>query len=341
MNQPVSTPHAAPVGATTDGPLWRCPACRADLEVTWEAAGGHCAGCGAAVGTPDGILDLVLDPERAGERGFYDDFYTSEHSERGAVKEIADLASAWIDPDAPQELRTTWARLGDLRGKRVLLLGNGESDAELYMLTQDPALLILSDLAVEPVRAIRDSYGLERTEEPIVFAAIDALDLPLADASVDVVYGFAFVHHLPDIDRFLAEVARVLRPGGRAVFMDNGYSPLWQQAKTTVLRPMMAYSHRRNPRSPEDVVDTMRGGFKVSDLRPRIEAAGGRPWFVRESFLYYFWHRTSRSLFPEALRLVPGHRRIARTLARLDRWLSRFRLYRANLIRMIWGFDKP
>jgi SAM-dependent methyltransferase len=209
------------------------------------------------------------------------------------------------------------------------------------MLTREPELMILSDLAVAPVRAIRDAYGLAGTDAPIRFAAIDALDLPLVDASVDVVYGFAFVHHLPDMDAFLREVMRVLRPGGRAVFMDNGYSPVWQHTKTTLLRPLFAYSHRRLPRSPEDVVDTLRGGFKVGDLRPRIEAAGGRPWFVRESFLYYFWHRASRSLFPGAMRRIPRHERIGPRLAAWDRSLSRFRLYRANLIRMVWGFDKP
>ena len=31
------------------------------------------------------------------------------------------------------------------------------------------------------------------------------------------------------------------------------YGPLWQRSKQTWLRPMMLWSHRRNPRSPEDV----------------------------------------------------------------------------------------
>ncbi len=40
-------------------------------------------------------------------------------------------------------------------------------------------------------------------------------ELPLADASVDVVYCRQVLHHLiPDLDRALAECARVLRPGG-------------------------------------------------------------------------------------------------------------------------------
>jgi 2-polyprenyl-3-methyl-5-hydroxy-6-metoxy-1,4-benzoquinol methylase len=48
----------------------------------------------------------------------------------------------------------------------------------------------------------------------LVFEAGDALQLPLADASRDVVVSFETLEHLPDQQRFLEEVRRVLRPGG-------------------------------------------------------------------------------------------------------------------------------
>ena len=41
--------------------------------------------------------------------------------------------------------------------------------------------------------------------------------LPFASDSVDVVCSRSVVEHLPDVDRFLAEAHRVLRPGGLAV----------------------------------------------------------------------------------------------------------------------------
>jgi ubiquinone/menaquinone biosynthesis C-methylase UbiE len=43
---------------------------------------------------------------------------------------------------------------------------------------------------------------------------IDAHQLPLADASRDVVLIFEAIYYLADIAKFLAEAARVLRPGG-------------------------------------------------------------------------------------------------------------------------------
>jgi ubiquinone/menaquinone biosynthesis C-methylase UbiE len=49
-------------------------------------------------------------------------------------------------------------------------------------------------------------------------AVCDAERLPFADASFDLVLGHAILHHIPDLDRALAEFARVLKPGGAIVF---------------------------------------------------------------------------------------------------------------------------
>jgi SAM-dependent methyltransferase len=46
----------------------------------------------------------------------------------------------------------------------------------------------------------------------------DAETIPYPDASFDVVVGHAVLHHIPDVERALREVLRVLRPGGRFVF---------------------------------------------------------------------------------------------------------------------------
>jgi len=49
------------------------------------------------------------------------------------------------------------------------------------------------------------------------FVLADAAALPLEDRSVDLVTCVTALHLVPDPDRVLAEWARVLRPGGRAV----------------------------------------------------------------------------------------------------------------------------
>ena len=49
-------------------------------------------------------------------------------------------------------------------------------------------------------------------------AVTDAEGLPFDDESFDLVFGHAVLHHLPDLDTALAEIHRVLRPGGALAF---------------------------------------------------------------------------------------------------------------------------
>ena len=48
-----------------------------------------------------------------------------------------------------------------------------------------------------------------------------AQDLPVADGWATVVWSLATVHHWPDLDAALAEIGRVLAPGGRFVAIER------------------------------------------------------------------------------------------------------------------------
>lgn len=62
-----------------------------------------------------------------------------------------------------------------------------------------------------------EAQGLINVERLVA----DAQDLPLDDASVDIVTCRIAPHHFPDPAAFVAEVARVLRPGGRFLLVDS------------------------------------------------------------------------------------------------------------------------
>jgi SAM-dependent methyltransferase len=47
----------------------------------------------------------------------------------------------------------------------------------------------------------------------------DAEQLPFEDATFDIVFGHAVLHHIPDLQRALREFRRVLAPGGTLAFM--------------------------------------------------------------------------------------------------------------------------
>jgi glycosyltransferase involved in cell wall biosynthesis len=333
----VAPPSGAPAPARTIASVFRCPGCGQPLKLSEQSEGNACADCGYRLGEVAGVLDFAGSAERAQERAYYESEYGGGAA--AGSKAIDDLAAFWHHPAKPVN-RALIRQLGDLRGKRVLLVGNGGSPLELHFLTQEPELLIFSDLATAGVAGIREQYDLAE-DDRVVFAAIDALELPLADESVDIVYGKAIVHHLPDRPQFLREVARVLRPGGGAVFMDDGYVSAWQLAKRTLLKPLFAYSHWRYPRSPEDVRETLQGGFREEELAVTIRELGAQPRFERLGLTYYLWRRASLVLLPPRLRHVGEHRLIAGPLIRLDELLVRNRLGRRNAFRLIWGLSKP
>jgi SAM-dependent methyltransferase len=58
-------------------------------------------------------------------------------------------------------------------------------------------------------------YGRRRYARPNLELRVgDLLDLDLPDDAFDAVCSFETIEHLPDLERYLGEMARVLRPGG-------------------------------------------------------------------------------------------------------------------------------
>jgi ubiquinone/menaquinone biosynthesis C-methylase UbiE len=64
----------------------------------------------------------------------------------------------------------------------------------------------------------RKRLQLDGVDHLLVHA--DACRLPFADETFDVVYARALLHHLPDPAQGVAEIRRVLKPGGVAVVLD-------------------------------------------------------------------------------------------------------------------------
>jgi ubiquinone/menaquinone biosynthesis C-methylase UbiE len=67
---------------------------------------------------------------------------------------------------------------------------------------------------------------------PIEYVGLDGAHLPLPDASADHVLSTWTLCTIPDVDDALAEVRRVLRPGGSLHFLEHGRSPDAKVART-------------------------------------------------------------------------------------------------------------
>lgn len=80
--------------------------------------------------------------------------------------------------------------------------------------------VVASDLT-EPMLEAAKSFILGKGHQNVSFQIADAEALPFADAEFDVVTCRIAPHHFPEIRKFAREVARVLKPGGRFVLLDN------------------------------------------------------------------------------------------------------------------------
>ena len=318
--------------------LLACPACHQPLRGTSSRL--RCEPCRRTFDGIDGSFDFTdLSGAGADEQRHYEGMYDRREA---AAKpfDAAAASSRWHDRQWP-ECEIILRRLGPVAGKVILALGNGSSPKELYLVDRG-ALLIHSDLSVNGPRAARAATELGPLAPRVAFHAIDAYHLPFADESIDVVYGFEFVHHLPDLPAFFAEAARVLKPGGLCVFFDHAYSPIWQKAKLTVLSPLMKLVHRVRGISPEDLRFTYAGGFRAESLA-QLAAAHGlvRPFFDRTTFFQYILVNGFGKLagweWPLWCYRVPGTIGywLDAVLTSRSRWLDQSR------IEMVWGFAKP
>lgn len=323
-------PHSEPI-------RFHCPFC--DRIETIFPRTDSCTHCGGRYSTDSGVLNLVqAGTDRTEEQAFYNSVYGAPAD--SLRRSVADCQKLWARRDQP-ELAAVRRAVGNLEAKDVLLLGNGASHKELAFLLDRPSTLVYSDLSPNAGGRMQQLYDLADYSDRLVFAAIDAQRLPFDVESFDVVYAYAMVHHLPRIEQFVEQVYRSLRPGGRAIFMDDAYAPFWHGAKQTWLRPLMRYSHRRTGISPEDYRFSMTGGFRESELEKTIKGVGAEPWFVRTSFITYIVFRGIEKLLPAGLSEALKTSWLPSLTSAVDDVLGRFRVFRINQIRLVWGFARP
>jgi ubiquinone/menaquinone biosynthesis C-methylase UbiE len=72
------------------------------------------------------------------------------------------------------------------------------------------------DISAGMLTALR--ANARRLQLEVHTARVDAERLPFEDASFDLVFGHAVLHHIPDLARAFAEFHRVLAPGGTVLF---------------------------------------------------------------------------------------------------------------------------
>lgn len=145
-----------------------------------------------------------------------------------------------------------WAHRGvaPQPGERALDIGSGTGSETRVLATAVASAG--AALGVEPHPGLR-SVALRRAADAgsdARFVGGDALALPVDDCAVDVVWCERVFQHLSESDGAAAEIARVLRPGGRVALLDTDWA-------TTILYP-----------GEPEVITVLTGGALSSAANP-------------------------------------------------------------------------
>jgi SAM-dependent methyltransferase len=126
---------------------------------------------------------------------------------------LARSVARWAVFLGPSPLEHALLALLERRPGRVLDVGCGTGEFAASAKTKLGCDVVGVDLSERMVELSR-----ERGVEAVVG---DVEKLPFADREFDAVSATWMLYHLPDLDRGLAEIVRVLRPGGRLVAVTN------------------------------------------------------------------------------------------------------------------------
>lgn len=179
-----------------------------------------------------------------------------------------------------REVARTWAPAG--QACRVLDLGTGPAVSAVEAARERPGdRLVGLDISAPMLRRARRRLVREgKLADRVWLVRADGRELPFHSAMFDAVTGHSFLYLVPSRERALAEAARVLKPGGRVVFLEPRAAPgdgRWQKLRTdaaNVLASAQESAHNGLAMALWRIVSAVRGRFSESELRGVLAGSG-------------------------------------------------------------------
>ena len=172
----------------------------------------------------------------------------------------AAIARAYLRPDMS---------VGDIgAGTGYLAAGLAPLVKEVVAVDGSPAML---EVARRNLQAFKN----------VAFHVSDGASLPLPDGSLDAVFANMYLHHVPDPQAAIHEMARLLTPGGRMVITDMDAHPyawlkdemadIWQGFEHSQLREWLATAGLVNV-----IVDSTGQSCSATSTKKSIRDSAGR-----------------------------------------------------------------
>lgn len=180
------------------------------------------------------------------------------------------------------------ATSGIRRGDRVLDLAGGTGDIAALLLPRvgDAGEVVVGDINAAMLSAGRDRLLDRGLLAGLRWAQMNAEALPFPDASFDAVTIAFGLRNVTDKDRALAEMHRVLKPGGRALILEfsrvrqDWLKPLYDFHSFQVL-PRIGQLVAHDKASYQYLAESIRKHPDQATLKAMMDAAGFRNVEVR------------------------------------------------------------
>jgi arsenite methyltransferase len=174
------------------------------------------------------------------------------------------VEAAYTTPDVIAQRREVLRLLGLTPGERVVDIGAGPGflAAEMAAAVGPEGRVYAVDPSPSMCALARPRAGACEIRE----GSADALPLP--DDAVDVAVATQVLEYVPDVPGALAEIRRVLRPGGRVLILDTDWdSIVWHSGDPDRMRAVLDAweAHLVDPHLPRTLGAALRAaGFDVT-----------------------------------------------------------------------------
>ena len=179
------------------------------------------------------------------------------------------VEAVYQTPDVIAQRHRTLTVLEPREGEQILDVGAGPG-----LLVADLAAVVGHTGHVTGVEISDSMLALARRRiesgpaaDRVTLVKGDVAELPFPDASFDAATSTQVYEYVPDVDRALAELYRVLRPGGRALILDTDWASIvWNATDQARMdRIVAAYVERfADPHLPRSLSRALRAaGFRI------------------------------------------------------------------------------
>lgn len=225
---------------------------------------------------------------------------------------IDDVAKHWDETEDYDEINketySYWRRFKD--GYRLSNIRNGSYILDVCCRTGNGTLFFSKKNKIKAVCLDVSTNMLQIAEERLRKANVDfetkkfdTLDLPLESNIFDGILCFETIEHIPDPDKFLKELYRVLKPGGELLITTP--NTLWEVIHQIAAKTKIHHSegpHRFIPRK-ELLEAFKKHGFKIKKEETTVLFPIGPKWLITIG-------EHIESLFKNSLMKYVGLRRI-------------------------------